>query len=177
MDFCSICTDVDAIPLCGGGAWKPSSQFSWFPLSPIITNRGYKHPPELALKGVWTLGQQGFRVQPLLLCIQRMHGRLRGEVFLECPTGRRLQSRPRKPLGDYGSRCATKSQCWETVGDPWAIPGPINTSLTSPARSILLAPSPAVQVWNLFELWLQESCYRPQSESCFLLESLWKTIV
>lgn len=50
------------------------------PPSPVVTNRGYKHPPEFSLKGVWTLGQWGLRVQPLLLCIERMHGRLRGPI-------------------------------------------------------------------------------------------------
>ncbi|XP_048009164.1 uncharacterized protein LOC125243494 [Megalobrama amblycephala] len=69
--------------------------------------------------------QEELRVEPLLLHIERSQlrwlghlfrmppGRLPGEVFRACPTGRRPQGRPRARWRDYVSRLA-----WERLGIP-----------------------------------------------------------
>uniref|UniRef100_A0A669BJZ3 Reverse transcriptase domain-containing protein n=1 Tax=Oreochromis niloticus TaxID=8128 RepID=A0A669BJZ3_ORENI len=69
--------------------------------------------------------REGLRVEPLLLHIERSQlrwfghltrmppGRLLGEVFRACPTGRRPRGRPRTRWRDYISRLA-----WERLGVP-----------------------------------------------------------
>ncbi|XP_048880792.1 uncharacterized protein LOC125748552 [Brienomyrus brachyistius] len=69
--------------------------------------------------------RRGLRVEPLLLRIERSQmrwlghlirmppGRLPGEVFRACPTGRRPRGRPRTRWRDYVSRLA-----WERLGVP-----------------------------------------------------------
>jgi len=69
--------------------------------------------------------REGLGVEPLLLCIDMSQmrwlrhlvrmppGRLPGEVFQSCPTGRRPGGRPRTRRRDFVSRLA-----WKTLGVP-----------------------------------------------------------
>ncbi|KAK3543704.1 hypothetical protein QTP70_027204 [Hemibagrus guttatus] len=87
--------------------------------------------------------QEELRVEPLLLHIERGQlrwlghlfrmplGRLPGEVFRACPTGKRPRGRPRTRWRDYVSRLA-----WERLGVP-----PEELEEVSGEREIFCAPS------------------------------------